>query len=232
MGLAKCKLPYGPRKINARVYELLFKPPTSFWMQISFLSNWEKCDMCQSLEIRDLFCSLISEALVFGHPHSTWVLLSAGQSCLPLLGSVCSAEDVDLSQEAARWNDSRCGGAGISAWDTARSLGERKGVGGCYFQTMLPLNANFTASCSFYCFCSKEATGVNIILGSFSNTHLRTTNTRKYRLTKGTVLADHSNSAFLTPGVAQWGIREPLFFLHPQLLEHHDYTQTSPSSLL
>lgn len=39
MGLEKCKLQHGPLKINVRVYELLFKPPTSFWMQISFLSN-------------------------------------------------------------------------------------------------------------------------------------------------------------------------------------------------
>lgn len=202
-------LPQGPQRINARVYELLFKPPTSFWMQISFLSNWEKCDMCQSLEIRDLFCSRISEALVFGHPRSTWVLLSAGQSCLPLLGGVCSAEDVDLSQEAVRQNDSRCGGAGISAWDTARSLGERKGVGGCYFQTALTLAANFAASCSFYCSCSGEATGVNITLGNLSNTHLWTTNTRKHRLAQGTVLADSSKSASLTPGAAQQGTESP-----------------------
>lgn len=149
MGLVKCRLPHGPQKINVCVYELLFKPPTSFWMQISSLSNWEKCDMCQSLEIRDLFCSLISEALVFGHPRSTWVLLSAGQNCLPLLSSMCSAEDADLSQEAARWNDSQCGGAGISPRDTARSLGERKGVGGCYFQIVLPLTANFAVSAVF-----------------------------------------------------------------------------------
>lgn len=229
MGLEKCKLQHGPLKINVRVYELLFKPPTSFWMQISFLSNWEKCDMCQSLEIRDLFCSLISEALVFGHPRSTWVLLSAGQSCLPLLGGVCSTEDVDLSQEAVRWNDSRCGGAGISAWDTARSLGERKGVGGCYFQTALPPSANFAASSSFCCSCSREATGVNITLGNFSNTRLWTTKSRKHGLAKGTALADHSNSA---SSCCAARLRLPVALVHPQLPARCDCTQIPPFGLL
>lgn len=74
---------------------------------------------------------------------------------------------------------------GISAWDTARSLGEQKGVGGCYFQTVLPLTANFVVSCSFYCSCSKETTGVNITLGNFSDTHLWTPNTTKHRLENG-----------------------------------------------
>lgn len=200
-------------------------------MQISFLSNWEKCDMCQSLEIRDLFCSLISEALVFDHPHSTWILLSAGQSCLPLLSSVRSAEDVDLSQEAARLNDSQRGGASISAWDTARSLGERKGVGGCYFQAVLPLTANFAASCGFYCSCSKEATGVNSTQGISQTLICGLPTLGKHRLTKGMVLVDRFNSTSLMPAVAQWDIREPLF-IHPQLLECHNYTQTSTATLL